>query len=167
MKPTAHSKSLQHRSAGEPAATCQFVTSSSDKSIEHLDAWLDCVVAGTVHSKPLLLSGPVASGKRALARAIARDLAGPVVEIDAQRVPATEELRDVLRVTPPGGTIVFHNVEELSGTNAQLAYHALARGTVDEPRAKGAEPDEGPPSFDVFSGLHENDCHGETPDEEE
>jgi hypothetical protein len=129
-KRTAHT--TRSPFAVSPATLRQFVVESGEYHIEHLENLVDSMVTGDMPRRHILLVGPLASGKRALSRAIASEFCTNVVEIDPSGPCREDDLSTVLRDLKDGDILVVHNMDEFPAPTAVTLWRAIVTGKVSE-----------------------------------
>ena len=84
----------------------------SDGAILHLDSLVESMIVGAIPRKHILLEGVVGSGKRTLARAIASEFGGKVVELEPKAVRTRGALVEILCELGANDVLITHNVDE-------------------------------------------------------
>lgn len=84
-------------------------------SVAALDAVVDSMITGCTPRKPILLEGAVGTGKRHLARAIAREFGTTVFEFEPHSGMSRSEFAEILQSIRPGDVVVAHNLDEFAG----------------------------------------------------
>ena len=129
-----------------PTTVRQFAVDQGEYLIEHLENLVDSMVTGDMPRRHMLLIGPLASGKRALARAIAAEFCTRVVELDPSGATREDDIEEILRGMRDGDILLVHNIDEFPPPGIVPIYRAIVTGKVTEqgsPYSDGFE-DPGP-----------------------
>lgn len=111
-------------------------------SVGSLDAIVDAMVSGSMPRKHILLEGAIGSGKRHLARAIAREFGGAVYELEPHSVISRGEFAELLHSLRRGDVIIAHNVDEMGGAFVRDLVVAIIGRRAPAPAAPvwGSDP---------------------------
>lgn len=99
------------------------------------------LAAARARNEPLrhhLLAGPPGVGKTALARAVAADLAAPLVQVPAPHLRTPDALVRTLASLPPGAVLFLDEVHALPARAAEVLYEALDAGCLSLAVRQGA-----------------------------
>lgn len=94
-----------------PPTIRHFVTDPGDRFIEDLESLVDSMVSGHIPLRHMLVAGPVGSGKRALAHAIASSFGTRVLEFSASGHTGEADLDAMLRTMRDGEVLIIHNFD--------------------------------------------------------
>jgi hypothetical protein len=116
-----------------PATVRQFAVDQGEFLIEHLEGLVDSMVSGEIPRRHMLLVGPLASGKRALARTVAAEFCTRVVELDPSGTSREDNIEDILRSMRDGDILLVHNIDEFPGPGLLPICRAIVTGKVSDP----------------------------------
>jgi len=125
-----------------PATVRQFAVDQGEFLIEHLESLVDSMVTGEMPRRHMLLVGPLASGKRALARAVAAEFGTRVHELDPSGSTREDDIDEILRRMRDGEILVVHNIDEFPPPGLVALCRAIVTGKVSDADSKycdGAE----------------------------
>ena len=124
-----------------PRTIRNFTLADGHGAIALLEGVIESVVAQRLPLTPIVLSGPIGCGKRTLATAIARDLAGPVVALEPTTLSGDAHAHAVLRGLPDGATLVLHNIHRFPGHAQHILMHAIRFRALRRPPREMDDPD--------------------------
>jgi DNA polymerase III delta prime subunit len=127
-----------------PRTIRHFTPAKGQSSLATLEAVVEGIVAHRIPRTPILIGGPAGCGKRTLARAIARDLAGDVVELEPTSLCSDHETRHMLLGLRDGDTLLLHNIDEFPKSAQWLILHAVMFGALRPLAAAPTHPGDCP-----------------------
>ncbi len=107
-----------------------FAGGSGDPALEHLDGIVDEMVSGSAPFRDLWLVGPLGSGKRTLARAIAHEFGGRVTEVEPTQFHDDAGMRALLLGLRASDVLVAHNIDEFHPRPRRQLLAATANRVV-------------------------------------
>ena len=104
-----------------------------DQAIDLLEPVVEQMLAGTAPFRDLMLVGPVGSGKRTLARAVAREFGGNVLEAEPPDLTSPDAACDALRRLRDGDAFVVHNIDEFRPNVGSVMIRAMVHRSIAVP----------------------------------
>ena len=114
---------------GSPQTVRHFAE-HGDPALDLLDGIVEQLIDRSAPFRALMLMGPIGSGKRALARATARELGGPVREFEPLDLVHEAQARQALHGFRDDEVVLLHNVDEFPAPILRMMIRAISNRVI-------------------------------------